>query len=138
MPIHVHADDSEWIQRPGETVRSWQGETIRIGGATMVRCGGHFDGSSVLHCPWLAGGKGALMTGDTIQVVLDRKHVSFMYSYPNLIPLDAKSIGRIVEAVRPCAFDAIYGAFDGRTIATDAKSAVERSAKRYLRAIGAG
>jgi hypothetical protein len=104
----------------------------------MIRCGGHFAGASVLSCPWLAGGRGALFTGDTIQVVPDRRHVSFMYSYPNLIPLGAAEIGRITAAVRPLPYDAIYGAFEGRTIERDGKAAVERSAERYLRAIGAG
>ena len=102
----------------------------------MIHCGGHFAGASVLSCPWLSGGRGALFSGDTIQVVPDRRHVSFMYSYPNLIPLGVAEIGRIMDAVRPLPFDAIYGAFEGRTIARDGKAAVERSAERYLRAIG--
>jgi len=68
--------------------------------------------------------------------VPDRRHVSFMYSYPNLIPLGTAEVGRIVDAVRPFAFDAIYGAFEGRTIEHDGKAAVERSAERYLKAIG--
>jgi hypothetical protein len=137
IPIHIHADDGRWIQRSGSAVNLWHGETLRIGEATMIRCGGHFEGASVLHCPWLAGGRGALLSGDTIQVVPDRKHVSFMYSYPNLIPLDAGAIRRIVDTVRPLAFDAVYGAFDGRTIANEGKQAIARSAERYLKAIGA-
>jgi len=138
IPIHIHADDAQWVQRGGAVVDFWTGERLSLGAATMIRCGGHFEGASVLHCPWLAGGRGALLSGDTIQVVPDRLHVSFMYSYPNLIPLGAAEIGRIMDAVRPIAFDAVYGAFEGRTIARDGKAAVERSAERYLRAIGAG
>lgn len=136
-PIHIHADDAKWVRRPGPAIRPWRGETLRIGAATMIRCGGHFDGASVLHCDWLAGGRGALLSGDTIQVVPDRKHVSFMYSYPNLIPVGAPVVRRIVDAVRPHDFDAVYGAFHGRTIATGGKAAIDRSAERYLRAIGA-
>jgi glyoxylase-like metal-dependent hydrolase (beta-lactamase superfamily II) len=138
IPIHIHADDAQWVRRGGEAVDFWKGERLSLGAATMIRCGGHFEGASVLHCPWLAGGRGALLSGDTIQVVPDRRHVSFMYSYPNLIPLGAAEIGRIMDAVRPFAFDAVYGAFEGRTIARDGKAAVERSAERYLKAIGAG
>jgi hypothetical protein len=58
-----------------------------------------------------------------------------MRSYPNLIPLDAASITRIVERIEPFAFEKIYGAWPERNILSDAKGAVRRSAERYLRAI---
>ena len=134
-PIHIHADDSEWVQRPDAALHPWRGATLSIGSATMIRCGGHFDGSCVLHCPWLEGGRGALFVGDTMQVTMDRKFVSFMRSYPNLVPLDAKAVTRILEAVRPYRFEAIYGAFPGRTVESDGNPVVERSAERYLKAI---
>lgn len=138
VPIHIHGADGRWIQRPNDAVRLFDAETLPIGSeATLIRCGGHFEGGTVLHCPWLADGQGALMSGDIMQVVPDRHHVSFMYSYPNLIPLDAKAVRRIVEAVEPFGFDAVHGAFDGRTIERGGKEAVARSAARYIRAIGA-
>ena len=43
----------------------------------------------------------------------------------------------IAAALKPLAFDRLYGAFPGLTVAADAKAAVERSAARYLKAIGA-
>ena len=82
-----------------------------------------------------AGGKGALLTGDIIQVVADRKHVSFMYSYPNYVPLSAAAVERIVQAVEPFEYDRVYGAFWDTVIERDGKAAVGRSAERYLRAI---
>ena len=105
-------------------------------GLTLIRCGGHFDGGTVLH--WAAGaeGRGALLSGDIIQVVPDRKHVSFMYCYPNYIPLPASAIERIVRAVEPFQFDRIYGAFWDMVIDQDGKAVVKESAERYLRAIG--
>ncbi|MGY5776128.1 MBL fold metallo-hydrolase [Rhizobium sp. LEGMi135b] len=135
VPIHIHADDGEWVQRRSAALRPWTGQTLPVGEATMIRCGGHFDGSSVLHCPWLEGGRGALFVGDTMQVTMDRKFVSFMRSYPNLIPLDAKAVTTISKAVRPYRFEAIYGAFPGRTVESDGNLVVERSAGRYLKAI---
>src|SRR5262249_8435640 len=105
-------------------------------GLTLVRCGGHFDGGTVLHWAGGAGGRGALLTGDIIQVVPDRKHVSFMYSYPNYIPLPASVIERIVKAVEPFEYDPVYGAFWDTVIEADGKAAVRRSGERYLRAIG--
>lgn len=135
VPVHIHADDAQWVQRPGSALRPWAGEALRIGQATMIRCGGHFDGSSVLHCPWLEGGRGALFVGDTMQVTMDRRFVSFMRSYPNLIPLDAKAVTAISQAVQPYRFKTIYGAFPGRTVESDGNRVVERSVERYLKAI---
>jgi hypothetical protein len=87
----------------------------------------------VLHWPAGADGRGALLTGDIIQVVQDRRCVSFMRSYPNLVPLGPAAIDRIVDAIEPFAFEQIYGAWWGANVLTDAKTAVSRSAERYLR-----
>ncbi|EJC82964.1 hypothetical protein Rleg4DRAFT_4700 [Rhizobium leguminosarum bv. trifolii WSM2297] len=135
VPIHIHADDLEWTQRSGRPLRPWAGEALQVGKATMIRCGGHFAGSSVLHCPWLENRRGALFVGDTMQVTMDRKWVSFMRSYPNLIPLNGRAVKGIAEAVKPYRFETIYGAFPGRTIGSDGNRAVERSMERYLTAI---
>ena len=80
-------------------------------------------------------GKGALLTGDIITVVQDRRYVSFMRSYPNLIPLGPAAIRRIVERIEPFPFDHIYGGWWEANVLSDAKAAVARSAERYLRAI---
>ena len=63
----------------------------------------------MLHWPAGANGKGALLTGDIITVVQDRRYVSFLRSYPNLIPLGASAIRRIVERIDPFSFEQIYG-----------------------------
>jgi hypothetical protein len=55
-----------------------------------------------------------------------------MESYPNLIPLGADAIRRIVAAVEPYSFDRLYGGWSGSIVASDAKEAVGRSAARYL------
>ena len=89
----------------------------------------------MLHCPAGASGAGVLLTGDIIQVVPDRRYVSFMYSYPNLIPLPASKVRHIVDALEPYSFDQLYNAFDGGNITIDAKNAVRRSAERYIAAI---
>ena len=135
-PIYLHADDRQWVMRPDPAIEFWAGETKSLGaGLTLIRCGGHFAGGTVLH--WAAGtaGKGALLSGDILQVVSDRRYVSFMYSYPNLIPLPAPTVRQIVAAVEPFAFDRIYGAWWDRVVQSDAKAAVDRSAKRYIAAL---
>jgi hypothetical protein len=137
VPIYLHAADRQWVMRPDQAVIFWEGDTKTLGeGLTLIRCGGHFEGGTVFHWADGAGGKGALLTGDILQVVADRKHVSFMYSYPNYIPLPASAVARIVGAVEPFSFDRIYGAFWDTVIQHDGKTVVRRSAERYLRAIG--
>ena len=136
VPIYLHAADQEWVMRPDTAIVFWDGESKSLGdGITLVRCGGHFDGGTVLHWQGGADGKGALLTGDIIQVVADRKHVSFMYSYPNYVPLSTAAVERIVQAVAPFEYDRVYGAFWDTVIGKDGKAAIARSAERYLRAV---
>jgi hypothetical protein len=68
-------------------------------------------------------------------VAMDRRSVSFMYSYPNLIPLNAAAVMRVADVVAPLSFDRIYGAWWGRNIAEGAKAAFDASVRRYLAAI---
>jgi glyoxylase-like metal-dependent hydrolase (beta-lactamase superfamily II) len=135
-PIYLHADDRQWVMRPDPAIIFWQGGQQRLwDGLTLIRCGGHFPGATVLHWADGAAGRGALLTADTITVVPDRRYVSFMYSYPNLIPLPAETVSRIVAAVEPLRFDRIHGGWWERVVTDDARSAVLRSAERYLAAI---
>lgn len=135
-PIHLHAADRQWVTRPHPHIEFWDGEVRVLGnGLTLIRCGGHFEGGAVLHWADGANGKGAMLSGDILQVVQDRRWVSFMYSYPNFIPLPVSAINRIVSAVEPFEFDRIYGAFRGKVVLTDAKQAVRRSADRYVRVL---
>jgi hypothetical protein len=135
-PIYVPEADMEFVMRPDPTIRYWDGRPIElVPGVTLIRCGGHFPGSAVVHWAGGAEGKGVLLVGDTLTVVMDRRHVSFMTSYPNLIPMSAAQVRRIVDAVEPYPFDRIYGGWWRRNILTGAKGAVERSAARYTRHI---
>ena len=135
-PIYLHAAEERWVMRPDASIDFWQGETKPLfGGLSLIRCGGHYEGGQVVHWPEGAEGKGALLSGDILQVVSDRRYVSFMYSYPNLIPLSASKVQQIVNAVEPFAFDRIYGAWWGRVVMEGAKTAVARSATRYIQAI---
>jgi hypothetical protein len=139
VPIHVHKLDAEWVMRPDDVVTFWDGDTKPLfGGLTLVRTGGHFDGFQVLHWPAGAESKGVLLCGDQPYVCADHRWVSFMYSYPNLIPLGPRAITQIVTSLEPFTFDRLYGAFPDQVVATDAKGAVERSADRYLRMTASG
>jgi hypothetical protein len=137
--IFLHANDREWVMRKSPRIQLWEGTTLSLwDGLTLINCGGHFEGGTVLHWPAASGGcrsKGALLTGDIITVVQDRRYVSFMRSYPNLIPLGAVAIHRILETIEPFSFEQIYGGWWQANVLSDANEAVARSADRYLRAI---
>ena len=135
-PIYLHGDDAQWVTRPDRSIVAWKGESQCISGdITLLRAGGHFAGGTVLHWRSAAEGRGALFTGDIVMVAMDRRSVSFMYSYPNLIPLNAAAVRGIAEIIAPLAFDRIYGAWWGRNIADDAKALFGKSVERYLAAI---
>jgi len=133
-PIYLHAADAGWVQRPSQALTLWEGASREIlSGVTLLNPGGHFDGAAVLH--WQAGaeGRGALLSGDTVAVSMDRRTVSFMYSYPNLIPLPDAAIERIVSTLSLYRYERIYGGWNGRVVAMNAERSVEQSAERYLR-----
>jgi hypothetical protein len=132
-PVHLHAADRDWLMRPDPSINFWQGESMRISDdITLLRLGGHFEGGSVLHWANGAEGRGAILSGDILQVAADTSRVSFLWSYPNMLPLAAATVGRIAETLKPWRFERVYGAFPDRQITEDGKHAVERSAARYI------
>ncbi len=138
VPIYVHSADRQWVVRPDPAIVFWEGETQALAnGLTLIRGGGHFEGGAMLH--WAAGanGQGVLLPGDIIQVVHDRRWVSFMYSYVNLIPLPAEAVKRVAASVARFPFERIYSPWTGRVVMADGSAVVRRSAQRYLKALGA-
>jgi hypothetical protein len=136
VPIHIHKSNAPYVMRPSDRIAWWDGEGLDLGqGISLVRCGGHFEGSAALHWAGGAGGEGVLMTGDTIMVVPDTRWVSFMYSYPNLIPLPAREVRRIAAAVEPLPFERIYAAWWDRVLERDGKARLAASVERYVAAI---
>jgi hypothetical protein len=137
-PIYLHERDRAWLPRASSTVRYWHGETLelladpRAGGVTLIHTGGHFAGHQCLH--WQAGaeGRGVLLSADQPYVGRDRRSVSFMYSFPNLIPLDARTVETIAARLGRFGFDRLYGAFPGQELRDDASAVVARSARRYV------
>jgi len=101
-------------------------------GVTLLRLGGHFPGGTVLHWAGGAEGRGALLSGDIVQVAADLNRVSFLWSYPNMMPLAAATVRRIADTLKPWRFERIYGAFPGRQVMANGALAVERSASRYI------
>jgi hypothetical protein len=136
IPIYVHAGDEKWLGRR-DNVELWQGETTEIlPGRTLINAGSHFAGGTVLH--WADGvdGRGALCASDIFTVVADRRWVSFMYSYPNLIPEHPDTIRHALKLTQQFDYANLYGAWWGRVVDGDAKAAVTRSAHRYFDHLG--
>src|SRR5438477_223461 len=107
---------------------NWDGQVwttldqLRSNHSNRIEC----EGSTVLLWPGGDNGDGALLTGDSIQVVMNRYSVSFMHSYPNLIPLSQAAISQIVERVEPFAFEQIYGGWWQRNVLSGAKEVLHR------------
>jgi hypothetical protein len=99
-PIHLHEAERPWVMRPDPCIRFWTGRTHELcDGLTLVSTGGHFEGYQVLHWPSGANGRGVLMAGDQPQICMDPRQVTFMYSYPNYIPLNATAIRHETEGL---------------------------------------
>ena len=127
--IYIHSNDEAWLGRRSPNIELWTGVNKELwDGIQLICCGGHFPGSSVLFVP---SGKGSIFCGDTIQVAPNLKTVSFMYSYPNMIPLNEKAIHQIHESVKDLDYDALFGAF-GLYIRQNARQSVSYSIERYL------
>ena len=138
VPILLHEADRQWVGRSSERLRFWNADEYPISrGVTLIRCGGHFPGSTALHWQDELRPAGALFPGDALQVVSDRRHVTFMYSYPNYIPLHPDAVRLMRSRVARFEFDDVYGYTWGRNIIGGGRAAIDESFERYLRATGA-
>lgn len=136
VPIYLHEADEEWVQFDSPFLRFWDGERFALSpNIDLVHLPGHFAGSTGLL--WKNGPRpgGSLFPGDAIQIAMDRRFASFMYSYPNAIPLGRKALARLKAHVDPLAFADLYGSFAGKQMIGDAKERVEVSFARYKAAL---
>ncbi|MFJ7746796.1 hypothetical protein [Peribacillus sp. NPDC097295] len=135
VPLYIHEDDREWVMRQSDKIIFWSGESLILHeGVVLHRFGGHFKGGTVLE--WKNGNnkKGILLTGDILRVVDDRQWVSFMYSYPNFIPLPQSTVQKIAIQSKGLTFNRLYDAFH-RIVKEDANRCVQNSAIRYVEAL---
>src|SRR5690606_26123451 len=102
----------QWVMRPDTNVHYWEGERkVLADGLTLVCAGGHYAGGTVAHWKGGANGRGALLAGDIVMPVPDHRFVTFMWSYPNMIPLPAHTVEKMACRLGDYEFDAIYGPF---------------------------
>jgi hypothetical protein len=138
VPILLHEADKSWVQRASPRIEFWDGDMKRLSdGVTLIRCGGHFPGSTALHWRNHPGKGGALFPGDALQVVMDRRHVTFMYSYPNYVPMKTSDVRAMRTRLAGFDFADVFGFTWGRNIIGGGREAVDRSFDRFLRAVAA-
>lgn len=126
--IHLAEADREFVMRPDPAIQFWTGSLEPLPGVRLIQTGGHFEGATVLNS------NGALLSGDVIQVLPGRDpRVSFMRSYPMLLPLPEPMLDTLLSAIEPLVYDRLYGAWWDRVIPTQADEAVQRSAQLYRR-----
>ena len=133
IPVYLHAADRSWVMRSAPCLQLWTEQTKELlPGLTLIRVGGHFEGGTVMHWAEGAGNKGALLSGDLLQVAPDRKFVSFMWSFPNFIPLGELAIRAVAARLEPWTYEVIYGAFWDRVIAKDGMNVTKKSVARQI------
>ncbi|HEY1024275.1 MAG TPA: MBL fold metallo-hydrolase [Sphingobacteriaceae bacterium] len=130
--VYLHQADRQWVFCSDENIEFWNNERLELwDGIAVINTAGHFDGSCVLHLPAHHPG-GILVTGDSLYVTRNGKALTFMYSYPNHIPLPARAIRKIRKALAGLDFERIYGAFEWADIEKDGRSVFDRSVTAYL------
>ena len=132
--VLLPAADAGWLTAAagGLQVRTWSDALSVLPGVTLIQCGGHFPGSAFVHWGPGAGGRGVLLSGDTIFVTPGEDRVTFVWSAPNRLPLPEAAVTGVAAAVRSYEFDRIYGGWWTPVLRSGAKQAVERSASRYI------
>lgn len=73
-----------------------------------------------------------LLAGDILQVTPGADAVSFMWSYPNMLPLPAATVSDMMHRLSAVKFTQLYGAFAGQEIMANAKDIVHRSGEKYI------
>lgn len=149
-PVYLASDEQEWLCRTDDAgarkfIEGPVGASQEIiPGVSAIKCGGHFPGSLVLN--W-ASAK-ILTLADTIMTVPSglsfhesrqpgTNTYSFMWSYPNMIPLEPAALKGIWDAVQPFEFETTYGGFPGQDVRRkDAKKLVLESAQNWTRRAG--
>jgi hypothetical protein len=122
VPVYLHAMDRKYVTRLDPVINFWEGDRLEL------------TEGSVLHWAQGAEGRGVLLTGDTLQVRPD-KGLTFMHSYPNLIPLDPLTVRQVAAALEEWPFDTLYGGWWERVIPSNAKQVMANSVTQYIDAV---
>lgn len=136
IPVFLHEADRGWLRNDCKSVVFWSGSRHALSDALeLVHLPGHFPGSAGLW--WKTGPRpaGSLFPGDAIQVAMDRRRTSFMYSYPNALPLGSASLRRLRANEADLRYEDLFGFAPDRQIIGDAKQCVAASFDRFATAL---
>ncbi|KAL4778150.1 beta-lactamase-like protein [Aspergillus varians] len=157
-PVYLSAQDEEWVVRRDTIAGSKQvffaeealsfspkgdyGWDDGSSDIVVIKTGGHFPGSTVLLWKSLK----TLLIADTIAVVPSARYwvdrpagtasFTFLWSYPNMIPLSADDVHGIWKAIRHTEFEYTRGAFIGMDTDIDSKKRLLDSAQIFVKAMG--
>jgi hypothetical protein len=138
VPILTHDADRTWIRRTSDHISTWRGDRHQLSPTVqLIHTPGHFPGSTVLHWTAAPNGRTVLLTGDSLHVASDRRHISVMHSVPNYIPVPPAVITDLRNRLNDIKYDDVYGFTWALNIIGNAGKAVDDSFHRYLTAIGA-
>jgi glyoxylase-like metal-dependent hydrolase (beta-lactamase superfamily II) len=130
-PVYIHHLDKPWVFDADKTIMFWGGAEMKLwDDIKIAHIGGHFPGSSILKVNSLSE-KGTLLCGDSLYVSRSKRHISIMYSYPNIIPLPGNELKDAIKRVLLQQFDTIYGAFEWQNLKENARTIFESSIERY-------
>ena len=131
-PVHLHAADRRWIVRPDPAIRLWDGDACRSCPASRW-CGSAATSPAARCC---TGRRARTAPARSSPATSSRSRpgahrVSFLWSYPNMMPLPAATVRRLLARLAPWRYQRIYGAFAGQDVLGDARTIVARSGARY-------
>lgn len=130
-PIYIHKNDKEWAMDDKQQIVFWEGDKKELNqDVTIFHIGGHFPGSAVLQCK-LPKYKETLFVGDTLYLSPDKKHLSAMFSYPNIIPLTQHGTLNVFNRASKISFNTLFGAFANQNLEKNAKEVFENAYKTY-------
>ena len=116
----------------GNHINLWTGDEMPLwDGMRLINIGGHFEGSSILHVPFLSP-EGSILCGDTLFLSPSKKHFSAVYSSPNRIPLPLAEMKRIESRFDQLPFDTFYGYIKTQNLDRDVKKILNQSMARYI------
>lgn len=131
-PVYIHNNDAEHIIVKGPKIHLWNGDDLELwDGMKICLIGGHFEGSSILHVPFLSK-DGTILCGDTLFLSPSKKHFSVFRSYPNKIPLSQNELHRVKKRFDEIPFDAFYGYIKTQNLNKNVKEVFEDSMKKNL------
>jgi hypothetical protein len=131
-PVYIHNNDAEHIMVKGPHIQLWQGDEMELwDGMKLLLIGGHFEGSSILHVPFLSK-EGAILCGDTLFLSPSKKHFSVFRSYPNRIPLSQHEMQRVKQRFDSIPFDSFYGYIKTQNLQEAVKPVFAASMGKYF------